>query len=111
MGVTAAPIPALVTLPLGDPRVPTMIAWAHHQGAAEGRSPMFMPRWASRLTLTVTAVRVERLQEISEVDAEAEGIHERPILPHWPERPFRERLSRTVGTIFTAPAHGTRIRG
>lgn len=37
------------------------------------RQGMHMPRWASRLTLTVTDLRVQRLQEISESDAVAEG--------------------------------------
>lgn len=42
--------------------------------AGRFRQAMHMPKWASRITLHVSEVRVQRLQEISEADALAEGI-------------------------------------
>lgn len=53
------------------------------------RASIHMPRWASRLTLLVTAAKTERVQEISEEDAEAEGAFELsrtgddPMHPTW----------------------------
>lgn len=55
----------------------------------KGRAAMFLPREASRTTLIVTAVKIERLQEIKTVDAIAEGIGE-PYLGDG-DPPYTER--------------------
>lgn len=51
------------------------------------RSPIFMPRWASRITLKVEEVRVQRLQNISEDDARADGVEPYVSISPWQRIP------------------------
>lgn len=48
--------------------------WQRYEGTQAHAPSIHMPRWASRLTLRVVGCRVERLQDISEEDALAEGV-------------------------------------
>jgi hypothetical protein len=56
---------------------------------SEWRPSSFMPRWASRLTLDVPRIRIERLQEITEEDAIAEGIQRNIGRTHFCGAPHR----------------------
>ena len=82
-----------------NPSDPTMVAvyregWEHSK-PSNWKPSIFMPRWASRITLKVEDVRVQRLQDISEAEAIAEGVSE-PAM-------FSTDVPGRAGPLMSAP--------
>jgi len=79
--------------------------WEPGQSPCRKRPSIYMPRWASRITLEIIDVRVERLQDISEEDAIAEGVTwfssgavECPGMPETPIDAYRSLWEKINGS-------------
>lgn len=78
----------------------------HDDEITTWKPSIFMPRWASRLTLIVIDVRVQRLQDCNDSDAIAEGVTGSPGIdididgfwwPNQPKKRYRELWDRING--------------
>uniref|UniRef100_A0A6M3IM23 Morphogenetic protein n=1 Tax=viral metagenome TaxID=1070528 RepID=A0A6M3IM23_9ZZZZ len=104
---------------MGIPAQPERLSFAFYRadgdlinpefGKAHWMSPLYMPRKYSRITLEITNVRVERVQDISEEDARSEGAQKTKngwSMEH--PRPKDECLStaRTAFANYFCKLHG-----
>jgi hypothetical protein len=87
-GITQRPAAIYRSDPMYDGCKPGDFPW-------QWRPSIHMPRWASRITLEITDVAVDQVQEISGIDARREGVSVPAHIPHdgadlyWARREFR----------------------
>lgn len=100
-----------------DPKTTAIeyLADGEREMAGKDRRAMHMPRWASRLTLVVTDVRIERLNVITDADAIAEGIepvldYRSPGQTHWKDYETYEDGTPHAHAVvpFVSPVHSYR---
>ena len=77
------------------------------EGWGKVRPSIFMPRWAARIFLEITNIRVEEIQDIDAVEAEAEGIR-RPkrLCPDRHDEYILERFQRLWDSINAKRGYG-----
>ena len=62
-----------------------IFTWGASKSPLPWRPSIFMPRWASRITLEIASIVVERVDQISDADIVAEGVTVRPEWTPGPE--------------------------
>lgn len=81
--------------------MPESYTWPDHLDdltPPKWKPAIHMPRWASRITLEITGVRVERLQAITPEDAIAEGLVTMPEFNWTAQKPTGRILAETAGS-------------